>query len=103
MIDRFGPVPHEAEELMHVVTLRRLGKRMGCEKMMLKQNVLQLQFVSNVQSPFYRSVMFSKVLDYVTKHVRMCNLKEKSNKRYLRISGIRSVEQAVSILNDIEQ
>lgn len=47
--------------------------------------------------------MFSKVLDYVTKHVRMCNLKEKSNKRYLRISGIRSVEQAVSILNDIEQ
>ena len=103
LIDRFGPVPHEGEELMHVVTLRRLGKRMGCEKMMLKQNVLQLQFVSNVQSPFYRSIMFSKVLDYVTKHVRMCNLKEKSNKRYLRISGIRSVEQAVSILNDIEQ
>lgn len=103
LIDRFGPVPHEGEELMHVVTLRRLGKRMGCEKIMLKQNVLQLQFVSNVQSPFYRSVMFSKVLDYVTKHVRKCNLKEKSNKRYLRISGIRSVEQAVSILNDIEQ
>ena len=103
LIDRFGPVPHEGEELMHVVTLRRLGKRMGCEKIMLKQNVLQLQFVSNVQSPFYRSIMFSKVLDYVTKHVRMCNLKEKSNKRYLRISGIRSVEQAVSILNDIEQ
>lgn len=52
LIDRFGPVPHEGEELMHVVTLRRLGKRMGCEKIMLKQNVLQLQFVSNVQSPF---------------------------------------------------
>ena len=32
MIDRFGPVPREADELMCVVGLRRLGKMLGCEK-----------------------------------------------------------------------
>ena len=101
MIDRFGPVPREADELMHVVTLRRLGKTLGCEKIMLKQGVLQMQFVSNVQSPFYKSTMFSKVINYVTSHVKRCNLKEKNSKRYLRISDIRSVEQAVEILNDM--
>ena len=101
MIDRFGPVPREADELMHVVTLRRLGKTLGCEKIMLKQGVLQMQFVSNVQSPFYKSTMFSKVINYVTSHVKRCNLKEKNSKRYLRISDIRSVGQAVEILNDI--
>ena len=103
LIDRFGPVPNEGEELMCVVSLRRLGKRMGCEKIMLKQGVLQLQFVSNVQSPFYKSAMFSKVLEYVTTHVRRCNLKEKNNKRYLRISGIDSVKTAVEMLNEIQK
>lgn len=103
MIDRFGPVPREAEELMHVVSLRRLGKRLGCEKIMLKQDTLQMQFVSNVQSPFYKSAMFSKVLEYVTTHVKQCNLKEKNNKRYLRISHITSVEKAVEILAEIEK
>ena len=103
LIDRFGPVPHEAEELMNVVKLRRLGKRMGCEKIMLKQKTLQLQFVSNVQSPFYKSAMFSKVLEYVTTHVKRCNLKEKNNKRYLRISEIGSVQKAVEILSEIQK
>lgn len=103
LIDRFGPVPREADELMHVVTLRRLGKTLGCEKIMLKQGVLQMQFVSNIQSPFYKSAMFSKVIGYVTSHVKLCNLKEKNNKRYLRISPIKSVERAVEILNDIQK
>ena len=101
MIDRFGPVPRAGEELMNVVSLRRLGKRLGCEKIMLKQGTMQMQFVSNVESPFYRSAMFSKVINYVTSHVQQCVLKEKNNKRYLRIARIGSVEQAVAILNDI--
>ena len=101
MIDRFGPVPRPGEELMHVVSLRRMGKRLGCEKIMLKQGTMQMQFVSNVESPFYRSAMFSKVINYVTSHVQQCVLKEKNNKRYLRIARICSVEQAVAILKDI--
>lgn len=103
IIDRFGPVPREGEELMHVVSLRRLGKRLGCEKIMLKQGTMQMQFVSNVQSPFYRSTMFSKVLNYATSHVQQCALKEKNNKRFLRIARITSVEQAVAILQEIQK
>ncbi len=103
MIDRFGPVPREADELMHVVGLRRLGKSLGCEKIMLKQGTMQLQFVSNVNSPFYRSEMFSRVLAYATTHIQDCALKEKNNKRYLRIRDIKSVEQAKNLLSFISQ
>lgn len=101
LIDRFGPVPKEGEELMHVVTLRRLGKRLGAEKIMLKTGSMQMQFVSNVNSPFYKSQMFSRVINYVTTHVRECALKEKNNKRYLRIKDVTSVEQAVELLRKI--
>ena len=103
MIDRFGPVPREADELMHVVGLRRLGKSLGCEKIMLKQGTMQLQFVSNVNSPFYRSEMFSRVLAYATTHIQDCALKEKNNKRYLRIRDMKSVEQAKNLLSFISQ
>ena len=101
LVDRFGPVPKEGEELMHVVSLRRLGKLLGCEKIMLKQGIMQMQFVSNVQSPFYKSVMFSKVLNYAMSHIQACQLKEKNNKRYLRIKDVKSVETAVKILDTL--
>ena len=103
LVDRFGPVPREGEELMNVVSLRRLGKRLGCEKIMLKQGTMQMQFVSNVQSPFYKSAMFSKVLNYITVHVQQCALKEKNGKRYLRITQVQSVKKAVQLLQDIEK
>ena len=101
MIDRFGPIPKEGDELIHVVGLRRVGKLLGCEKILLKGGAMQLQFVSNVDSPFYRSQMFSRVIAYATSHIQDCALKEKNNKRILRISHVKSVEQARSLLNMI--
>ena len=103
MIDRFGPIPQEGEELIHVVGLRRVGKLLGCEKILLKGGAMQLQFVSNVDSPFYRSQMFSRVIAYATSHIQDCALKEKNNKRILRISHVRSVEQARSLLDMISR
>ena len=103
MIDRFGPVPHEADELMHVVGLRRVGKKLGCEKIILKQGYMQMQFVSNVNSPFYKSQMFNRILAYVTSHIQDCVLKEKFNKRMLRINDVKTVGQAINLLNQISQ
>ena len=101
MIDRFGPIPQEGDELIHVVGLRRVGKLLGCEKILLKGGAMQLQFVSNVDSLFYRSQMFSRVIAYATSHIQDCALKEKNNKRILRISHVKSVEQARSLLDMI--
>ena len=103
MIDRFGPIPQEGDELIHVVGLRRVGKLLGCEKILLKGGAMQLQFVSNVDSPFYRSKMFSRVIAYATSHIQDCALKEKNNKRILRISHVKSVEQARSLLDMISE
>ncbi len=101
LMDRFGPIPKEGEELMQVVRLRRVGKRMGCEKIMLKTGRMQMQFVSNIKSPFYQSKVFADVISYVTSHVRQCSLKEKNNKRYLIITNVTSIGQAYHILESV--
>ena len=102
LVDRFGPVPHEGEELMHVVRLRRLGKRLGCEKIILRQGMMQMQFVGNVNSPFYQSHAFSQVITYATQDVRRAKLKEKNNRRLMSVSNVPTIEVAVGILDRIE-
>ena len=98
LVDRFGPVPHEGEELMQVVLLRRLGRSLGCEKIMLRKGVMNMQFVSNAQSSYYQSRTFGNVLDYVGHNARRCDFKEVSGRRLLRINDVESVGEAVKIL-----
>lgn len=103
LIDRFGPVPRQGEELMLVVPLRRLGRRLGCEKIILRQGRMQMQFVSNTQSAFYQSAAFGRVINYIGYHPRRCNLKEKNGKRSMVVSQVASVKEAVEILKDIDE
>ena len=99
--DRFGDIPEVAEELIRVVPLRALGKQLGIEKIMLKQQKMYLYFVSNPDSPYYQSEMFGRVLEYLTKHVRRCNLREASGKRSLIVSDVPSVDAALTVCREI--
>lgn len=102
LVDRFGPVPHEGEELMQVVPLRRIGKRLGCEKIILRQGQMRMQFVSNPMSAYYRNNVFDTVLNYIGHNPRTCNLKEVAGKRMMMVSGIKTVGEAVKKLREIE-
>ena len=99
--DRFGPVPHVAEELLQVVRLRRLGMAHGCEKILLKQGRMFMFFVSNDRSPFYQSRAFGRVLDYIGQNVRRCNLREQGGKRSMVVTDVPTVEEAVRVLQAI--
>ena len=101
LVDRFGPIPHVGEELMRVVTLRRLGKSLGCEKVILKQGRMTLFFVSNVESPFYQSDAFDRILSFVAQHPRRCNFREVNGKRSMVIGNIASVKNAVELLSSV--
>ena len=101
LTDRFGPLPRQAEELLHVVPLRRIGKKLGCEKIMLRQGRMLLYFVSQQNSPYYQSDAFGRIIDYATSHVKRCNLREQNGKRSMVITGVPTVEEAVSVLRAI--
>ena len=110
--DRFGPVPHEGEELMQVVMLRRIGKRLGCEKITLRQGLMIMQFVSNGDSPYYQSQTFTRVINYATSpaNIRRCLLKEVAtrgttatgSRRLMHVRDVPTVGEAVKVLRAIE-
>ncbi len=99
--DRFGKVPHEGRELLRIVPLRRLAKRLGAEKIFLKAGRMTLFFVSNPDSPYYQSAAFGKVIGYMGMNPRYCNLREQNGKRSMVVKNVENVETAVSILQEI--
>ena len=103
LIDRFGAIPHEGEELLQVVALRRYGKSLGCEKIILKQGRMQMQFVSNPNSAYYRSATFGKALDFIAANARRCNLKEVNGKRSMVVIGVPTVGEAVKVLLKVKE
>ena len=98
LIDRFGPVPQEGEELMLVVPLRRLAGQLGCEKLLLKQGRMTLFFVSDPNHPFYRSTAFDHILQYVATNPRRCQFRDANGKRSLLLTDIPTVSAALSLL-----
>ena len=100
--DRFGKMPKEGEQLLLVVQLRRIGKKLGCEKIILKQGRMQMQFVSNPESAYYKSQAFGRALNYVSSHTRRCNLKEARGHRFMIVTGITSVGDALEVLKEID-
>jgi len=101
--DRFGAIPKEGEELIRVVQLRRLGKQLGFEKIMLKKGMMSLQFANNNDSPYYQSNAFSKLLTYIQKHPKNCNLRDQTGKRSLTIRNIADVLSACNCLSEMNK
>ncbi|WP_029901801.1 transcription-repair coupling factor [Prevotella sp. 10(H)] len=99
--DRFGKIPHEGHELIMVVRLRILAKTLGIEKVVLKGGRMSLFLVSNPESPYYQSKAFDKLLDYIQKYPRSCELKERNGKRSVSIQHIPNVETACMALMEI--
>ena len=101
LIDRFGEIPKVADELMNVVPLRRKAKQLGCERLMLKMGRMTMFLVSNPNSPYYQSQAFDSILNYISTNPRRCNIRENNGKRSIVINDVKSVEEAIVVLEKI--
>jgi len=99
--DRFGRIPRQAAELLRVPRLRRLARKLGIEKVSLKQGKMFLFFVSDQNIAYYQSPMFGRIIDYVQKNPRDCQFRERDGRRSIVLSNVESVEHATGILATI--
>ena len=96
--DRFGPVPPCVDELIRTITLRRMAKAFGIEKLILKQDRMVCNLVSNQQSPFYQSPNFMKLIQYIQANPRRATLKETPERLSLSIANIKTIGAALEQL-----
>jgi len=100
--DRFGPVPKETERLFELLRLRRVGKRIGFEKIVLKNLRLICYFIANQESPYYQSGRFQGVLEFIKNNPSRGQMKEKNSKLLMSFSGVSEINEAIQILRQME-
>ncbi len=101
--DRFGEIPFTTEELIRVVPLRMSARRLGIERLVLKGGKMRVYFVGDDNKAYYNSPAFGKVLMYLQQNARRCDLKEVNGRRYIVISNVSGVSEALDIFNVIEK
>jgi transcription-repair coupling factor (superfamily II helicase) len=102
LADRFGILPPPARALLEIVRIKWLGIKLGIEKILLKNNLLIANFVSDPESSFYRSSLFSSIMSHINRYPERMKMRQKESKLTLTISNVRTVEEAIKLLSELE-
>ncbi|MDE3143647.1 MAG: transcription-repair coupling factor [Bacteroidota bacterium] len=103
MIDRFGPIPSQVEDLFTTVRCRWMAVELGFEKMSLKQDVLRCYFINKPDSPYFESDLFKAVLSFLQTGTNKAKLKQ-AGKNFLlvvdQISGMEAMHRFIKQMNE---
>jgi transcription-repair coupling factor (superfamily II helicase) len=98
--DRFGPMPEETENLFKVVKIRNIGGNLGFEKIIIKNGMEILFFISNPMSPYYKSKTFESVLAALSNGGRF-TLKQTENRLRAVTRGVDTLDKALENLRSL--
>ena len=101
MIDRFGPLPRPAAELLNVVRLRWEAVRLGMERVKVKNGLMIVHFVGDDDSPYYKSDTFMELLRKVTQRPDRFVLKQHNNRLAMTVRGIKDVAAGYEVLKSL--
>ena len=101
LVDRFGRIPDAARELLRVPGLRRLARRLGIEKVTIKQDTMYTFFVDDSNKAYYQSPMFGRMLAYLQNHPRRVAIRERNGRRSFSFANVKSISEALSIFQEI--
>lgn len=101
--DRFGPIPVQVDELFDGLRLRWECKKLGFERVILKEGKLRAFFVEDPQSVYFETTHFNKILQFITAEGALRGLRLKQVGRHLLLikEQIHSLSAAKEVLQVI--
>ncbi len=103
LIDRFGIMPAPVLALFDATRIRNSAEKIGIERIFLKGSTLRFFFVSDRESPFYQSPIFSRLIDYVQTYSGRVKINESQkflSLVYENVDGIKRVLELTRELDD---
>ena len=62
---------------------------------------MTLYLVHNLESPYYQSQAFGRLIAYMMKYTRRCDLREQTGKRSMIVKDVATVEEALAVLKEM--
>jgi len=103
MIDRFGAIPSQVEDLFTTVRCRKLAVDLGFEKMILKDNTLKCFFVANADSPYFNSETFMRILNFIQTQTNKARLKQVGRNGILIVKDIHKMAEMYEFLKKMHK
>jgi transcription-repair coupling factor (superfamily II helicase) len=104
--DRFGNLPYQVEDLLVTVKLKWIAIELGFEKVVMKKQIIKAYFIKDKNSDYFKSDIFTTILNYVNLNPNTCKLEEKKSlngsKLVLTIRRINTIESALLALEAIK-
>ena len=97
LVDRFGALPKAAENLMRSLNIRWLGQSMGMEKIRIKSGKLMAYFPDDANFRIPEHVL-GQFLQALQRNPQRFQMKQKDQRSYLVVDGVKSVDEAISLL-----
>jgi transcription-repair coupling factor (superfamily II helicase) len=101
LIDRFGPIPSQVQEIFNALRIKWVGKRVGFERIDLRGSVLRCYFIADKDSAYYASPAFGKMIRIIQESNRY-SLKETAKNLILVIQDVNGLVTAREVLESIE-
>jgi transcription-repair coupling factor (superfamily II helicase) len=99
LTDRFGPLPEPASDLLQIVRIKWTAVMLGIEKILLKNNMMIANFISDPESAFYRSRVFIEIMSHINRFPQRMKVKQKESRLSVVISDVVTVKEAIRVLN----
>ncbi len=98
LIDRFGPIPNQVEDLFTTVRCRWAAVKLGFEKMSLKENLMRCYFINKNDSPYFESSLFKGILGYIQTGTNKARLKQTGKNFLLIVDDIKNMGEMLRFL-----
>jgi transcription-repair coupling factor (superfamily II helicase) len=101
--DRFGNVPPQVEELFNGLRIRSICKKLGFERLVLKNKRMNCYFISNAQSSYFETKVFHAIMQYVAGpgHRQGFTMKQSNNYLILSKENVRTLKDVKNLVQNI--
>lgn len=101
--DRFGSIPPQVYELFDGLRLRTLAKKLGFERIILKNRKMNCYFISNAHSIYFETQVFQNILKYISSEGQKLGFTMKQSNSHLILTKehVRTLKEAKHLLEQI--
>jgi transcription-repair coupling factor (superfamily II helicase) len=103
LIDRFGPIPPQVDDLFDTVRIRKMAVSLGFEKLILKEETTRCYFIDRADSPYFESDTFKSILEYIQKYTNKARLKQAGKHFLLVVNDVKSMADLLGFLKRMNE
>ena len=102
LIDRFGPIPKQVEDLFDTVRIRKVAVELGFEKIIVKNDTVKCYFINRPDSPYFESDTFKNIIDFIQQKTNKVKLKQVGKLFLLIINDITGMQQLLQFIGKMK-